>query len=431
MSEHQQFVELCAHYTSGSISEEQLKQLDAHLEGCLDCRRALEEFQEIASMGLPSLAPDFAALPKDNDTEASKDRSQRRLLVRIENEISARHPHSALIVTEASVNKKGASVISLLRSARTLLPYAVAILLAASVGVYSYHLGARRMTNAAEPKLKQIQTRADSLQAKLARLPDERAALNSKLQESGRRVETLTSEINSRLAEIASLKEQSRKLEDSANGAEAKRAASEADRANLNRKLVETQASLETAQKALETARDERTADVVQSADLERRLNEAGEILKDRDQTIQQQRDLLAYDRDIRDLIGARDLYVAEVNDVDRDAKTQTPFGRVFYTKGKSLIFYAYDLDKQPGLKRAAAFQAWGRRGADFEQALPLGILYLDSSSHRRWVLRLDDPKTIAKIDAVFVTVEPKGGSQKPSGKPLLFAYLKVAPNHP
>jgi hypothetical protein len=46
-------------------------------------------------------------------------------------------------------------------------------------------------------------------------------------------------------------------------------------------------------------------------------------------------------------------------------------------------------------------------------------------------VLRLDDPKTIAKIDAVFVTVEPKGGSQKPSSKPLLFAYLKVAPNHP
>ena len=60
MSEHQQFIELCAHYTSGSISDEQLKHLDAHLESCLDCRRALEEFQEIASMGLPSLAPDFA-----------------------------------------------------------------------------------------------------------------------------------------------------------------------------------------------------------------------------------------------------------------------------------------------------------------------------------------------------------------------------------
>ncbi len=58
-------------------------------------------------------------------------------------------------------------------------------------------------------------------------------------------------------------------------------------------------------------------------------------------------------------------------------------------------------------------------------------MMYLDSSSNRRWVLRFDDPKTIAKIDAVFVTVESKSGSKRPSGKPLLFAYLKVAPNHP
>jgi len=37
----------------------------------------------------------------------------------------------------------------------------------------------------------------------------------------------------------------------------------------------------------------------------------------------------------------------------------------------------------------------------------------------------------LEQIDAVFVTVEPAGGSRKPSGKPLLFAYLKVDPNHP
>jgi hypothetical protein len=431
MSEHQQFVELCAYYTSGSISDAQLKELDAHLESCLDCRCALEEFQEIASMGLPSLAPDLAVLPKDVDAEASEHRSQRRLLSRIENEIAARRPNSGAIAVEPATRGNGFSVMNLFRSTRALLPYAAVILMTASISVYSYRFGMRRVSTQSEPRLKQVQARADSLQIELTRLFDERAALNSKLLESGRRVETLTSEVNFRLAEIAALKDQSGKLEDSATAAQAKRAASEADRANLNRKLLETQASLDAVQKALETAQNERTADVVQVADLKRRLNEASEILKDRDQTIQQQRDLLAYDRDIRDLIGARDLYVAEVNDVDRNAETKTPFGRVFFTKGKSLIFYAYDLDKQPGLKRAAAFQAWGRRGTDFEQALPLGILYLDNSSNRRWVLRLDDPKTIAKIDAVFVTVEPKGGSQKPSSKPLLFAYLKVAPNHP
>jgi hypothetical protein len=29
------------------------------------------------------------------------------------------------------------------------------------------------------------------------------------------------------------------------------------------------------------------------------------------------------------------------------------------------------------------------------------------------------------------VTVEPNGGSQHPSGKQLLFAYLRISPNHP
>jgi anti-sigma-K factor RskA len=100
-------------------------------------------------------------------------------------------------------------------------------------------------------------------------------------------------------------------------------------------------------------------------------------------------------------------------------------------TEGKSLIFYAYDLDQEPEVKNASTFQAWGRRGPDWRHALSLGIFYQDNASKKRWVVKLNDPKTLAQIDAVFVTVEPHGGSHKPSGKPLLFAYLKSEPNHP
>jgi anti-sigma-K factor RskA len=46
-------------------------------------------------------------------------------------------------------------------------------------------------------------------------------------------------------------------------------------------------------------------------------------------------------------------------------------------------------------------------------------------------VLRLDDPRQLAEIDAVFVTVEPHGGSQKPTGKPFLYALLRKEANHP
>ena len=45
--------------------------------------------------------------------------------------------------------------------------------------------------------------------------------------------------------------------------------------------------------------------------------------------------------------MGARNLYIAEVYDTDEKGATRKPYGRVFYTKEKSLIFYAYDLDQQ------------------------------------------------------------------------------------
>jgi hypothetical protein len=153
--------------------------------------------------------------------------------------------------------------------------------------------------------------------------------------------------------------------------------------------------------------------------------------VNEQEYTTDQQQELLSHDRDIRELMGARDLYVAEVYDVEKKGETQKAFGRVFYTKGKSLIFYAYDLSEVPGYRNASTFQAWGWRGPDRSQALNLGIFYEDNAAKKRWVLKFKDAKTLQQIDAVFVTVEPHGGSEKPSGTPHLFAYLKVNANHP
>ncbi len=115
-----------------------------------------------------------------------------------------------------------------------------------------------------------------------------------------------------------------------------------------------------------------------------------------------------------------------------KDRDTEKPFGRVFYTQDKSLIFYAYDLDRKAGIHQTAStFEAWGRRCPDWEYAVKLGILYQDNASKKRWVAKSNDPRTLAQIDAVFVTIEPNGGSAHPSEKPFLFAHLKVDPNHP
>ncbi|MGH9644888.1 MAG: hypothetical protein ACRD3Q_21000 [Terriglobales bacterium] len=413
-------MELCACYIAGSISRDQRKRLEKHLIGCDDCRRTLDEFQQIASMGLPALAPEFAS--SDQESSGDNDRTQHRLLSRIENDINSRKKVQAPVAVVKRTRTMGW---------RTLAPIAAGLLIAVSAALYSYRLGEHRGILAGQPQLNQAEAKAETLQMQMARSSSERGALLAKLTDSEAAINRLSAEVKARQDEIAALKIQQEALTASAASVEVRRVASDAQRADLNRKLGAEQASLDAAQRDLQSVRDARSADLVQMASLQRRVNEFDSVLKDRDQTIQQQKDLLAHDRDIRDLIGARDLYVAEVSDVGRDGQTNEPFGRVFYTKGKSLIFYAYNLDRQPGLRRASTFQAWGRRGPDFQQALPLGILYLDPGSNRRWILKFDDPKALERIDAVFVTVEPKGGSRKPSGKPLLFAYLKVEPNHP
>src|SRR5580704_12805035 len=78
--------------------------------------------------------------------------------------------------------------------------------------------------------------------------------------------------------------------------------------------------------------------------------------------------------------------------------------------------------------------QAWGQKETpqgETAQPVNLGILYMDNETNRRWALRCDDPQQLAEIDAVFVTVEPHGGSQKPTGKPFLYAMLRKEANHP
>ena len=201
-------------------------------------------------------------------------------------------------------------------------------------------------------------------------------------------------------------------------------------RAELEQKLEAAQSESQVLARKLDTLTHESALQTASAKVLEGKVSDLTRQLQERDTTIDQRDQLLAHDRDIRELMGARDLYVAEVYDVGDNGATKKPYGRVFYTKGKSLIFYAYDLDQQ-GIKQASTFQAWGRRGPDRQQALNLGIFYEDNASKKRWVLKIDDPKTLAQIDAVFVTMEPAGHSAKPSGKPLLFAYLKVDPNHP
>jgi hypothetical protein len=129
--------------------------------------------------------------------------------------------------------------------------------------------------------------------------------------------------------------------------------------------------------------------------------------------------------------MGARNLHIIDVFDTDLKGKNRRAFGRVFHTEGKSLIFYAFDLNGSKVQNAKHSFQAWGMRDGQNGSARSLGIFYLDDAGQRRWVLKFEDPRILSQIDSVFVTVEPFGGAEKPSGQKLLYAYLKNPANHP
>ncbi|MBZ5667553.1 MAG: hypothetical protein LAO30_23520 [Acidobacteriia bacterium] len=200
----------------------------------------------------------------------------------------------------------------------------------------------------------------------------------------------------------------------------------------LQRQLEDADQSLRNVRNDLVRTQDERQGALLKAASLETRIDELSSDLRESSASVQRQKGFLASDRDIRELMGARQLYIADVFDVDHNGRKRKTFGRVFYTKGKSLIFYAFDLDQQPGYRDAKAVQVWGSPSEDQSNAVNLGIFYLDSEANRRWVFKSDDPVTLENINAVFVTIERKGTNTKPTGKPFLYAYLRTAPaNHP
>jgi hypothetical protein len=275
----------------------------------------------------------------------------------------------------------------------------------------------------------------------LQKVSEEKKQADEALAEQAKRLAQLQAEGIQKEQELGKLKSALRALEDRSNKLQATSSQSEAqllalsqERDSLTAQLQSITQSYGNDKTELANLRLEHDKTLIRTASLEAKITELASQNKDQERRLKDTDQYLSSDRDIRELMGARKLYIADVFDVDGSSRTQKPFGRVFYTQGKSLIFYAFDLDREPGVVNASTFQVWGQREApQGQQGSPmnLGILYMDNESNRRWVMRFDDPKKLAEIDAVFVTVEPRGGSHKPTNKPFLYALLRNEANHP
>jgi hypothetical protein len=430
LDEHQKFRELAASAQRGALIDSERLALDRHLSVCLPCREAHAEFALISAQGMPLLAAAYGQGDAAEDWDEQLGRS--RLLARIEaaEEFGSNGAKAQLLPMRRPFFSTPFFSTKSLVAARW--PTAVAAIVLVTVAMGGYRLG-DRMRPVQGPAVPAFSAPAPAL-ASGKKTADDVIALNAQLS----RVEL---QVSAGQQDIARLREALHGAENHAAALLNAKLEREAEfrqlseqRDKLASQLHEAEQSYQLVQAELTSLRAEHERALVHTTSLETKVDELSASSRDQERRLRDDEQYLSSDRDIRELMGARKLYIADVFDVDSGSRTRKPFGRVFYTENKSLIFYAFDLDHEPGVKNASAFQVWGQRDAgsgEKNHATNLGILYMDSESNRRWVLRLDDPKQLAEIDAVFVTVEPHGGSQKPTNKPFLYALLRREANHP
>jgi hypothetical protein len=425
--QHDYFRELCSLAAIGELSADEFDELRSHLAGCGECRSLYTDFSRITSSDLSLL---FSDTDLHRDLEVNVGPNEKLLLARI---LDARDRQR--ITTESPseplrIRKSPLGIV--LRSAafRQLMPIAAVVLLAV-LGVF----GAYR---AALHKEAQV----------IGKLEAEVAAedVHVRRETDGQRAATQAAEaVQADQAELeaalAKSQEQYAELAARERDEHSALSAAEVKVAELGRQLQSAQAESdqqgklrEESQKGLQAALGELERLRFAQEQTQARLREQERTISDLNSRLKKASDPAepaAADVDLAKLFGARDLHIVDVYDVDSDGKSRRTYGRVYYAEKKLLVFYAFDLQDKKHNRAAAGFQAWGYREPNASKPENLGLFYVDDPVFNRWVLKVNDAKILQRIDAVFVTLEPSGGSPAPRGRKILYASLAGAANHP
>src|SRR5262249_14209670 len=146
-------------------------------------------------------------------------------------------------------------------------------------------------------------------------------------------------------------------------------AASEKERGTLAAELKQREATISEVESQISKSQVE-LASVKSQFDIEKanenalasermRVRELSDQLAEQTAALNRERDMLSADRDIRELMAARNLHIADVFDTDAKGKTRPALGRIFFTEGKSLIFYAYDLNDNRVQNAGYNYRVW------------------------------------------------------------------------
>ena len=405
MNTHEQYEELCALAASGQASSDELADLRSHLEDCPSCRSAAYDFTQISAQVLSQVAAKrlhceipsgmtqrFVARARSEGIEMSREKS-----------LSApKPPRNTVSVAACAI---------------------VAVALVAGLLVVGKQKSPRFMASPQQSVASPIQTTtADS---STQSPPNQDVRLRQELV-------SLRSEITSMEATIQKQRTQLDSIGQANSALTSRLASQEEDNANIRAEKAQLEIRLTGLEADLAKSKSDKSSNDAVVAVEEAELRELRNKLADEQAALDQQEALAARGSDVRDLVVARNLHIIDVHDRDGDGKNQRAFGRIFYTEGKSLIFYAYDLADPRKVDAKVSFYVWGERLGAEKPISSLGVFHNDDAKDGRWVLTFDDPGILAQINSVFVTVESSRKAVKePAGKRILFAFLGDRPNHP
>ena len=423
MQGHDYFQQLCTLAVVGELSSAQMAELNAHLADCQECRISQAEFCEVAN--------EFFAV-NDRRLRGSQDEDAQIPLLR-ERVISSARNQGLRISDEAILGSHSLleRSIDYARRARwefrQWMPRAAVALsfagLIAVAGVLTQKLSeTRNELNESKVHVDRAEKSVAELNTQLQQIAEAKSAAGGQLLRSEAELFAARQRAKELTITLQADHETIQRFEQQVASLKAENAVAVEHSAAQERTLADFQQQLKKVQAHASSIEGELAEQQYQIKDLADRL-QTEKLSAERD------RELMAAGHEIRDLMGARDLHMIDVRDIDLKGNWKQPYGRIFLTDNKQLIFYAFDLHKLGG--RDKSFQVWGQKFDNQSSTVSLGTFRLDDQKQSRWIMKVSNPQLLSSIDSVFVTVENSAGGKRPTGKPLMNAYLRNPINHP
>ena len=410
---HEQLEELCFLAATGEVREAEWEMVRAHLGECRSCRNSFSDLGTIHSVCFTQ-APGFEVERAEN----AEDRLRNSILRAASREGAQFSGHVTPKTQHENRQSGDVDRFSVIRC------WAIGASLVGICGCVVLGFAVRRS--------QRVRMRVASAVTQ-AVIPS--TIQNSNLptiDDSRRKGEILEQEVAALKAERSRIEQGLRRAENESRELQGAASGMKEQIATLTAELQATRATLTRAEEALQQLKSERDSDQAAMQAQNREIRSLNERLEEQSSEKERDQNVLVAETKLRELVGARNLHIVDVYDTDPNGKTKKAVGRVFYTQGQSLVFYAYDLSTNRSETGKYSYYVWGHKEGKDESVRNLGTLDPDDVSQKRWMLKVNDARALSNIDRVFVTLEQDGKLDlRPHGKKILSAYLGSPVNHP